>query len=126
MWARILNILIGLLLMAAPALRSFNKLESNHNHIVGPLVVTFAITALWEVNREVRWVNTVLGVWLVLAPFILGFAPAARTVDIICGVLIAIFSLFRGKLTTRYGGGWKSLFQKNPAHMQRGETTAYL
>jgi hypothetical protein len=118
MWAQIANILIGLGVMIAPALFKFNKVAADNNHIVGPLVLTFAIISLWEINRNARLFNIITGAWLILSPFITGFTSVARTVDIVCGVAIILFSLNKGTIQTRYGGGWRSLFQKNPLHVQ--------
>jgi hypothetical protein len=125
MWALIANILIGLGVMVAPALFNFNEIAANNNHIVGPLVLTFAIVALWEINRNVRFFNIVTGAWLILSPFIIGFTSVARTVDIVCGIAIIFLSLIKATVKTRYGGGWRSLFQKNPLHIQAVKSNSF-
>ncbi len=73
MWAAIINILLGLWLMISPALLQFEKAAFNNNYIVGPLVLTCAVMALWEVNRSARYLNMAAGGWLVASPFILNF-----------------------------------------------------
>ncbi len=118
MWAQVINIVIGLLVMAAPAIWDFDKVSSNNNHIAGPLIVTFAITALWEVNRNVRWLNIVAGTWLMMSPLILGMKTPALEINLLLGIGVVLFSLFKGRITRRYGGGWRSLLQKHPLHMQ--------
>jgi hypothetical protein len=122
MWGAIINILLGLWLMFSPDLLQFEKAASNNNHIIGPLVLTVAITALWEVNRSVRFFNIPLGAWLVVSPFILGFqlsTAAALWGAILPGVLIIVFSLVKGSIKRRYGGGWRSLFTKDPEHARQ-------
>jgi hypothetical protein len=118
MWPRIINIIIGLFLMFAPALWHFDKKASDNHYIVGPLVLTFAITALWEVNRNVRLFNTVAGAWLLFSPLILGLKGTVALIDTFTGILIILFSIFKGTIKKRYGGGWRSLIQKNPVHME--------
>ncbi len=125
MWAQIINIVIGLGLMVAPSILKFNKVDADNNHIVGPLVITFAVISLWEINRNARWFNIVTGSWLLIAPFVLAFTFSAKIVDLIAGVLIIIFSFFSGKVKRKYGGGWRSLFQKHPLHMQAVKSSSF-
>lgn len=122
MWAKIVNILIGLGVMVSPAIFTFNKAAADNNHIVGPLVLTFAIISLWEINQNVRLFNIISGLWLVISPFIIGFTSAGRTVDVVAGVAVIFFSLCKEKSKHRYGGGWRSLFQKDPLHIKATES----
>ncbi len=120
MWAQIINIVIGLFLMAAPSLYTFDKADSNHFYIVGPLVITNAIIALWEFNRGIRWLNMLIGAWLLVSPFVLGSKGSVASISILTALLLILFSIFKGKTKHRYGGGWSSLFEKNPVHMGDG------
>lgn len=122
---RILNILTGLGLMAAPAIFTFNKVAADNNHIVGPLVITFAVISLWEINRNVRLFNIITGLWLVLSPFILNFSKPAFKIDILSGIAVVLFSLYTDNKKNRYGGGWRSLFQKNPLHIQAVKSESF-
>ncbi|MGI8952606.1 MAG: SPW repeat domain-containing protein [Chitinophagaceae bacterium] len=117
MWARILSMLIGLGLMITPAVFNFDKIAADNNHIVGPLVITFAVISLWEINRNVRLFNIVTGGWLIISPFILKFSSPALLIDLFSGIAVVIFSFYKGKIKHSYGGGWRSLFQKNPLHI---------
>jgi hypothetical protein len=59
------------------------------------------------------------GAWLILSPFILSFESSFTIcITVAAGVLIAVFSLVKGKIKKQYGGGWKSLFEKNPLHVK--------
>lgn len=124
MWARIINIILGLLLMLTPAVWSLDKTASHNHYIVGPLVITFAIIALWEVNRNARWFNIVAGAWLIASPLILGLKGQIATMDVFAGILIIVFSLFKGSITQRYGGGWRSLLDKRPVHFVESTGTS--
>jgi hypothetical protein len=121
MWPRIVNIIIGLSLMLIPTGLRFEKTAADNNHITGPVVITFAIISLWEINRNVRWLNLATGWWLILSPFILDLSPSATKIDVSAGIVIAILSLYKGNIKNRYGGGWRSLFQKYPLHMEAVE-----
>ncbi|MFZ0388852.1 MAG: SPW repeat protein [Calditrichia bacterium] len=112
MWARILNALIGVWLMASPAVLGFTGSTRINNLIIGPLAASMAIIAIWETTRGLRWVNVVFGGWMLLAPWILGYGDwIARGNSLLAGVLLIIFGLIKGEVSGNYGGGWSYLFR---------------
>lgn len=111
--------------MVCPAIFKFDKIAADNNHITGPLVITFAIVAIWEINRNVRWFNAVAGLWLILSPFVLNFTSAGRAIDIVAGLAVIGLSLFKGTIKNNYGGGWRSLFQKNPLHINAVKSSGF-
>ena len=118
----IINTILGLFLMVAPAFFSFSKVASNNTYVVAPLIITFAITAIWEVNRSTRYFNIVAGAWLVIAPFVLDYQSSVEIwTTILSGAIIAALSLVRGEIKGKYGGGWRSLFQSNPPHLHQAD-----
>ncbi len=56
------------------------------------------------------WVNFLLGIWLIIAPYVLGYhsmSHRASTDDLIFGILIAVFSLWRAiKMTAPSYASW--------------------
>lgn len=117
MWARVVNIFLGLWLMVAPSLLGHSAAGMNNGHIIGPVIVTFAFTALWEATRGMRRWNIPLALWLLLAPWILSYDNTGAIIsDMLSGLIILLCALYRGKLEGNYGGGWESLWQKNPLH----------
>jgi len=113
MWARIINTLLGVWLMAAPAVLGSTDAIRTNEWIVGPLAVSSAIIAVAEVTRPVRWVNTALGLWLVVAPWVLGADWAAFVNSTVVGLFLIGCSLVRGRLRHRMGGGWAALWSPN-------------
>ena len=111
MWAAMVTALIGLWIMVSPELTVFERSAAINHFIAGPLAVTIGVIAIWEVNRAARYLNTVLGIWLVLSPLLLSYTIAANSWNsIVSGTLIIIFSLVKGKTKYTYGGGWAVLF----------------
>jgi hypothetical protein len=108
MWAQLMNALLGIWLMLAPAVLDYGAPMSISDRIVGPLVVSFALIAAWEITRAVRWVNVLLAVWTVASPFALEQHAVAPS-HVIAGVSIAALSLIRGHSKHSYGGSWTSL-----------------
>lgn len=108
-------VFLGIGFMAAPWYFDYaGTLAAGNDRIVGPLVATFAMVAAWEATRHVRRVNIVLGVWLVIAPWVMGHPEEARVWLSLGGALIAAFSLVQGRLMHNFGGGWSAVWQKNP------------
>jgi hypothetical protein len=107
MWAQILNIVLGIWLMASPGILGYNGVAADINHIVGPVVASFAIIALSGCTKSVSKCNIPLGLFLVIAPWILQYESGnAIANDIFAGLLITGFSFIKRKTNKQYGGGW--------------------
>jgi hypothetical protein len=110
MWIHLIVAALGLWVMASPDVMGYEGPERLNNHIVGPLIVSAAVIALAETTRVLRWVNVVLGCWLVLAPVILHYQPLHIGVRSgLLGFVIAGLSWFPGETRSLQGGGWSAL-----------------
>ena len=120
LWARGLNTALGIWLMAAPSvLEVLGTPVEKNDRIVGPIVATFAIIAIWGATRPVRRINTLAGLWLLAAPWVLGYeAGAAIANDMIVGLFVIGLSLVKGEMVERFGHGWSTLW---PPFSARGE-----
>ena len=114
MWAQLASTALGVWLMAAPSVMGYHGPARTNDHVVGPVVATFACVAIWEVTRPVRWGNVVLGLWLVLAPWVLAAGWAATANETFTGVVLCCLALVRGRLTIAAGGGWSALWRRPP------------
>jgi len=110
MWAQIINALLGVWLMAAPAVLHYAGAASINDRILGPLAVSCAIIAISEVTRPVRWVNLGLGLWLLTAPWVFGAEWFVVLHSTIIGLLLALFASVRGRGREQFGGGWAVLW----------------
>jgi hypothetical protein len=110
MWARIISVILGIWLMAAPTVLDYTGPARDNDHIVGPLVVSFAIIAHWEVTRPLRWIQLVLGFWLLVTPWVLGYELVATLNSSVVGLLLMALSTVSGKTQQRVGG-WSSLWK---------------
>lgn len=120
--ARIINIILGLWLMIAPGLFGWSKAVADNDHIIGPVIITFSFTAMWEATRGMRKWNIPLGLWLLLAPWVLGYDSTWPMVnDMVVGALVIFISRVKGKIESRFGGGWKAIFKSNSLHMREAK-----
>lgn len=113
MWAQTINTLIGIALMALPTIFGYNGFAADNDHIMGPLVASFAIIAMSGCTRMVAFCNIPLGIWLVLAPWILGYDDALNFyIDIGSGIAITLLAFIRRDTSNQYGGGWSVVWKK--------------
>ena len=104
-WNLFVIILMGAGVMAAPGLFGFSGALANSNFIVGALVITFAVIAMSEVARSVRFIHILFGLWLIAAPFILGYDNnTSMLVGIIAGALLIPLAIPKGKILDKRGG----------------------
>ena len=109
-WLQLVAAAATLWLMVAPAVLDFDGAASTNDRIAGPIALTFAFVAAWEILRGVRLLNVPLGVWLLIAPWALRYdASAAVISDSIVGVILIAGALLAGETSAQFGGGWRSL-----------------
>ncbi len=101
---------LGVWLIAAPAVLGYRGLPAEMDRIVGPTVAAVAVIALTEATRSVRWLNLPLGMGLMAAPLMLNYPGEAALNSALCGFAIAALSIVRGKMSHQMGGGWAALF----------------
>ena len=92
-----INMAIGVWLILAPFILSYaSGLAAIRNDIVvGAVVLVFSLIGLGATrNAGLRWVNILLGIWLLFSPFMFGYAAYAAPFwnDIIFGALVIIFA----------------------------------
>jgi hypothetical protein len=110
MVTQLLATAFGIWLTAAPDLLAYSGRAATHDHILGPIIASCAFVAIWEVMREIRWLNVALGGWLLLAPWLLGYEHTAAIFNsLLVGTSVMGLSFIKGPTTQRFGGGWAAL-----------------
>jgi short-subunit dehydrogenase len=114
MWAAIISVFVGVWMMVAPGVLNFDRDQALNHFIAGPLVITAAVIAAWEVNRSFRYFNLLAGMWMTASAFLLlPVNYGAMWSSAVSGGLLIVLSLIKGKISGHYGGGWKNLFKSN-------------
>lgn len=92
------NLLLGLWLVIAPFLLRYATSTSIGNDItIGIIIALLAAFRLFGAYRAawLSWLNALLGIWLIVAPFILGYdSSSALWNDIIVGLFIAFLGIW--------------------------------
>src|SRR5256885_1516128 len=93
-WQDWVMLVLGVWLYLSPFILGYtdygNSMSVN-SFTFGIIVAALALAALSRPQMWEEWVNLVLGLWLIIAPFALGFRyeTAATTNHIVVGLLIA-------------------------------------
>lgn len=101
----ILNILAGIWLIIAPFILGYSSITGAlwNDIIVGAAVLLFAIVrAVGDARANwASWIDLLLGIWLIIAPFAIGYSAisAALWNDIILGIAVVVFALWSGGST---------------------------
>ncbi len=91
-----INILAGLGLALSPWFLEFTTVAAAawNAWIVGAAIALIAVAALISFHRAEEWVNGALGLWAVIAPWVLGFADLqpATAAHVVLGLLVAVLA----------------------------------
>ena len=112
MAARLVNIAFGVWLLFSPDLLLGYEGPARISHlIVGPLIATTATIAVSQVTRELRWVNLLLGAWLVVSVVFIPHAPVALANGVAIGLATTLLSVVGGSRPHQQGGGWPAVLR---------------
>src|SRR5688500_17533164 len=106
MWPRFINVLIGMWLTAAPDLLRYGGQARTNDHIVGPLIMTFAMIALSESMRPARWMTMASGIWLIAVPVVFGYSAHQAIHSLSLGITVVLLAAIKGVIKEQFGGGW--------------------
>lgn len=92
-WQDWFTMILGFWLIIAPfaGIGMKGDIAAWNSYICGAIVAILAVAAVARPKLWEEWVNLVIGVWLVLAPFVLGFTDQSAPMwnQIIVGLLIS-------------------------------------
>ena len=83
---------------------------ADSDHLVGAMIITFAVMAMAEVGRLCASSTSLFGLWLIAAPWLLRRRQRAGSVGRrAVGVAVIAFSLPRGTRSDEHYGRWDRL-----------------
>ena len=93
-----INVLLGIWLIVAPYVLSFSGTSAAlwNDIIVGAAVFILGLVRLRDLRTTMwaSWVNLLLGIWMVIGPYVLSYSDItnARWNDIVVGIAVAILA----------------------------------
>ncbi len=106
----VLNILAGLWLIIAPFVLGYynfyrDQVATWDSIIVGCVVLVLAAIRVAAPLRNVglSWVNFLLGIWMIISPFVLRLqdAPVVVRNDVVLGIIVAVLAIWSALATPR-------------------------
>ena len=93
-WQDWVMLVLGVWLFFSPFIlqfTSYTAMAAWNSYILGVAVTAFAVIALAVPRMWEEWTNLVLGAWLIIAPFLLGYSSQSGAAwdHVILGVVIA-------------------------------------
>jgi len=99
LWPALINAVLGLWLIASPTVIGYGGAAAANDLVMGITVVCSALIPAFLLPRftQSSWVNLFCGIWITLAPAIIGYqqlqVPASN--DVAVGLLITVVASIR-------------------------------
>jgi hypothetical protein len=103
-WASWTNFVLGVWLIFAPFTLLYAKVQTAMYEdvllglVIGSLALSRAVGPETEAMTQVSWYVATAGLWVLIAPFVLGYAGTTAAVfnDVSVGLVVAILAFWRG------------------------------
>jgi hypothetical protein len=88
------NLILGAILFFSPWMFGFDAGKASENaNIAGIAIAVLAVAALAAFAVWEEWLNLIVGLWVLVSPWILGFqGTTAMTVHVVIGAAVAILA----------------------------------
>ena len=107
-WQDWANVVLGVILIISPwVLGATGTNAILWGAVIGGVLI--ALVGLWALYQPEQtlpeWVNLVLGIWVVVSPWVLGYSGTTNAVwyDVIVGVLVAAVALWTERFVAATG-----------------------
>jgi hypothetical protein len=100
-----INLLLGIALLISPFLMGFATGTPMTNALVGGvIIIAVAVMALVSFAQWEEWVNLVLGLWVLVSPWVLGFTgiAVAFQTHVVIGLAVAVLAAVELFLVMRH------------------------
>ncbi|MCD6705457.1 MAG: NAD-dependent epimerase/dehydratase family protein [Thiobacillus sp.] len=103
-WTLAASAALGIWLMCTRLVFGTEGAQADSDHLLGALIVTVSVTALAEAARPARFIDILLAVALMFAPFMFdGGSAVADLAGVAAGILLTLLSIPRGRIHNTYG-----------------------
>jgi hypothetical protein len=101
----VLNLILGAFLLISPWLFGFaSGVETQNAVISGIVIAVLSIAALAAFAQWEEWLNLIVGLWVLVSPWVLHFAgTTAMRVNVVIGIIVALIAAIELWLMHRGG-----------------------
>jgi hypothetical protein len=100
-WQDSTNFVLGVWLIISPWVFQYpTAIPAWNAWVVGAVIAVAAAAALMAFHEWEEWVNTALGAWLVVSPWILGFSELTTALlnQIVIGLLVGALAIWSANI----------------------------
>jgi hypothetical protein len=105
-WQDALSFLLGAGLFFSPWLFGFSAEQpaAFNAHVVGAIIAVLSLMALFAFQSWEEWISGVLGAWLLISPWVLGFSASSTAVltHVVAGIAVIVLAIWS---TNEHGAG---------------------
>ena len=89
-----INALLGIWVIVSPFVMAIHSSKAIWSNVIAGAVVVVLAIVRWSMHQPGwSWLNLILGMWLVISPFVLFLGGPAMWNNVILGIIIAAFAL---------------------------------
>jgi hypothetical protein len=91
----IINLFLGAFLFCTPWLFGYSAGAMSGNAWISGIVIFLAsVAALAAFAEWEEWTNVIVGIWLLVSPWVLGFdGSQAMHIDLVIGIIVALLAI---------------------------------
>jgi hypothetical protein len=88
------NLILGVVLFFTPWIFGFTGgVAATNAYICGIIIVVLSLAALAAFADWEEWLNLLVGLWLIISPWVLGIqGSSAMAVNIVIGIIVAVLA----------------------------------
>ena len=106
-WRDVANLILGIWLAISPWALSYmaDATPAWNAYIVGIVIAVAAAAAIMAFHQWEEWTNVALAIWLIVSPFLLGYAMLSNALwnQIVLGIIIGILALWTAVASPKRG-----------------------
>jgi len=88
------NIVLGIWVIISPFILDVHSSSALWSNVVAGALVGILALLRWSLHQPGwSWLNLILGIWLVISPFVFFLSGAAMWNNVILGIIVAAFAL---------------------------------
>lgn len=97
----VVSVLAGIWLIISPFILGYNSAGNATQQIIFGVIVTVLGIVHMAVPHVAwpSWVNFIIGLWVIVAPWTMATSAAARWNEVITGIIVAIFAYSSSSVT---------------------------
>lgn len=97
-WKDVVNLVLGLWLIVSPWALTFaaDRRPMWNASVIGLIIAVAALAALISFHKWEEWIEALLGLWLIVSPYLLGFTTQmnATVNQVIVGIIVAALAVW--------------------------------